>query len=158
MLAAVALGSNLGDRVQHLNFAHHRLAALLAGLRLSPVIETDPVDVPDAQGRFLNQAATGWTRLAARDLLHALQAIERDAGRERPHWHAARTLDLDLVIYDAAVQQEGGLMLPHPRFRERAFVLGPLAAIAPDLRDPVTGFTMAMLYSLLPPASPAARR
>lgn len=149
---AIALGSNLGDRRHILAATHRRLAVLLAALRLSPIIETAPVDVPDPQGPFLNQVATGDTRLSSHELLQALQAMERDAGRRRPFHHAARTLDLDLVLYGDRVSADAQLTLPHPRFRERRFVLEPLAAIAPDLRDPVTGLTVAALLAQWPPA------
>jgi 2-amino-4-hydroxy-6-hydroxymethyldihydropteridine diphosphokinase len=157
VFVAIALGSNLGDRQQHLAFAHARLANVLAGLHLSPVIETAPVDVPDTQGAFLNQAATGLTTLDPETLLRALQAIELDAGRARPFPNAARTLDLDLVLYGDVVMTGADLTVPHPRFRERRFVLEPLAMVAPDLRDPVSGLTVAELLARLPPAPPAPR-
>lgn len=87
----------------------------------------------------------GETPLGPRDLLDALLAIERDYGRTRPAPGAARTLDLDLVLLGNAVVDEPGLHVPHPRFRERFFVLGPLVQVAPDLVDPVTGRTVAEL-------------
>jgi 2-amino-4-hydroxy-6-hydroxymethyldihydropteridine diphosphokinase len=143
--AAVALGSNLGDRRGHLDFAAHRLAALLDDLRISAYYETEPVGVPEPQPRFLNAAAVGKTGMTARELLDALMMIEQKRGRERPHPNAARTLDLDLILFGTAVIDEPSLVVPHPRFRERRFVLEPLAEIAPDLRDPVTGRTIADL-------------
>jgi 2-amino-4-hydroxy-6-hydroxymethyldihydropteridine diphosphokinase len=93
---------------------------------------------------------TGETRLSARELLDKLQAIERERGRERPYVNAPRTLDLDLVLYGDAVISEGVLMVPHPRFRERAFVLEPLVEIAPDMVDPVTNLTVRALLDRLP--------
>ncbi|HEX2442702.1 MAG TPA: 2-amino-4-hydroxy-6-hydroxymethyldihydropteridine diphosphokinase [Vicinamibacterales bacterium] len=143
---AVALGSNLGDRRAHLDFAVARLRAILDGLKVSGYFETDPVsDVP--QPRYLNAAAVGRTSLSARDLLTALLKIERERGRERPFKDSPRTLDLDLILYGDLVLTEPGLTLPHPRFRDRLFVLEPLTSIAPDLVDPVTRKTVTELLS-----------
>jgi 2-amino-4-hydroxy-6-hydroxymethyldihydropteridine diphosphokinase len=148
---AVALGSNLGDRHHYLSFARDRLSSLLLNLRMSSAIETDPVGTPDAQPAFLNAAAVGDTRLAPHDFLSALQDIETAAGRERPFPGAARTLDLDLILFGTTILHDSQLDVPHPRFRERRFVLAPLAEIAPDLRDPVTSLTIAELLARLPP-------
>ena len=148
-IAAVALGSNLGDRKAHLEFGCARLAPILSDLRISSFLETAPVGVPAPQPDFLNAAAVGATTLSPRDLLQALLNIERLAGRERPHANAARTLDLDLIVYGDWVLDEPGLQVPHPRFRERRFVLEPLAEIAPDLRDPVTGRSVSSLLQSL---------
>ena len=145
MIVAVALGSNLGDRRSHLDYAASRLRSLLADLRVSGYCETDPVDVQGAQPLFLNAAAVGSTGASAQDLLRALLSIEAERGRERPHPGAARTLDLDLILYGSVVLNEPALVVPHPRFRERGFVLEPLAEIAPDLVDPVTGSTVGEL-------------
>jgi 2-amino-4-hydroxy-6-hydroxymethyldihydropteridine diphosphokinase len=141
---AIALGSNLGDRGAHLDYAAARLRELLNGTAISSYHETDPVGVGE-QPRFLNAAATGLTTLAPGTLLEALLAIERDRGRCRTAPGQARTLDLDLVLYGDLVREEPALSLPHPRFRTRRFVLEPLAEIAPDLRDPVTGLTVGQL-------------
>lgn len=143
--AAVALGSNLGDRRSHLDFAVSRLHSILSALRVSSYYDTDPVGVPDAQPRFLNAVAVGETAMTARELLQALLAIERERGRERPFPGAARTLDLDLVLYGNLVTDEPGLVVPHPRFRERVFVLAPLSEIAPEMVDPATGLTVRAL-------------
>ena len=143
--AAVALGSNLGDRHAHLRFAIYRLSRLLDDMRLSNLRETAPLGVDGPQPDFLNAAAVGTTTVSARELLDALLAIERERGRERPHPNAPRTLDLDLILYGNAIIDEEGLTVPHPRFRERPFVLEPLAEIAPDLVDPATGLTIARL-------------
>jgi 2-amino-4-hydroxy-6-hydroxymethyldihydropteridine diphosphokinase len=146
-LVAVALGSNLGDRAAHLDHAVARLRDLLAGLLVSPYDETAPVGVTHPQGDFLNAAAVGRCSLTPHALLAALRAVEASRGRERPFPNAARTLDLDLVLFGSQVIDEPGLTLPHPRFRERRFVLEPLAAIAPDMVDPVTGRTVRELLA-----------
>jgi 2-amino-4-hydroxy-6-hydroxymethyldihydropteridine diphosphokinase len=142
---AVALGSNVGDRRAHLNFAADRLRTLLDNLKISASYETEPVGVAGAQPLFLNAAAVGETAMSAHALLDALLAIERERGRERPYPNAPRTLDLDLILFGNEVIEEPDLVVPHPRFRQRAFVLEPLASIAPDLVDPVTRLTVADL-------------
>ena len=139
---AIALGSNLGDREDYLRSALDALTPSLDRLRISTFHDTAPVGV-GPQPTFLNAAAVGETSLSARALLETLLAVERDLGRERPFPGAPRTLDLDLILYgDAVIAETPSLIVPHPRFRERRFVLEPLAEIAPDWRDPVTGQTV----------------
>jgi 2-amino-4-hydroxy-6-hydroxymethyldihydropteridine diphosphokinase len=155
-LAAVALGSNLGDRRAALDFAIGRLSHLLAGLTVSDAVETDPEDLDGSvaadQPLYLNAVATGLTSLDAGPLLDALLAIEADYGRERTYPGAPRTLDLDLILLGDVVTMPADaprLRVPHPRFRQRFFVLGPLAEIAPGIRDPVSGKTAAELLRAL---------
>ena len=146
---AVALGSNLGDREGHLRAALAALGTFLDHLRVSTFHDTAPVGV-GPQPTFLNGAAVGETSLAAKALLDRLLAIEQGLGRARPFPGAPRTVDLDLILYDDAVIDEGpALIVPHPRFRERRFVLEPLSEIAPDWRDPVTGRTVEELLRAL---------
>ena len=157
-LVAIALGSNLGDRASHLAYAVDHLRARLANLSVSPFIDTEPVGVAP-QGRFLNGALAGVWRGTARELIDYLREVEGERGRERPHPGAPRTLDLDLILFGGAVIDEPGLVVPHPRFRERLFVLRPLAAIAPDMLDPVTGLTICQLLasaSQVPGSAPEA--
>jgi 2-amino-4-hydroxy-6-hydroxymethyldihydropteridine diphosphokinase len=144
-VAAIAIGSNLDDRASHVAFAGQQLALLLNNLRLSSTYETAPVDVAGDQPLFLNAAAVGETTGSARQVLDALLAIERERGRNRPYRGAPRTLDLDLVLFGRQILREPGLTVPHPRFRDRLFVLEPLAEIAPQLVDPVSGQTVAEL-------------
>jgi 2-amino-4-hydroxy-6-hydroxymethyldihydropteridine diphosphokinase len=134
------VGTNLGDRRAAVAFAADRLGAILSDVSLSDMIETEP-DGEGLQNQplFLNAVIVGDTTLPPRALLDQLLAIERSFGRERPYAGAPRTLDLDLVLLGDEIVDEPGLQVPHPRFRERFFVLGPLAEIAPDVRDPVTG-------------------
>jgi 2-amino-4-hydroxy-6-hydroxymethyldihydropteridine diphosphokinase len=146
---AIALGSNLGHRLGHLEWAIDRLQTFLHDLRVSPIIETDPVGVPDVQPPYLNAVAVGQTSLEPSAALALLLDLERQRGRERPRARAARTLDLDLILYGDRVIEGPGLVVPHPRFRERRFVLEPLASIAPELVDPVTRKTMVELLEKL---------
>ncbi|WP_396626067.1 2-amino-4-hydroxy-6-hydroxymethyldihydropteridine diphosphokinase [Luteitalea sp.] len=146
---AIALGSNLGDRDARLDEAEDRLAVLLSGAVASARYETEPVaSLPDAP-RYLNEVVVGTTLLAPRALLDALHGIEQDAGRERPYVNAPRTLDLDLILYGDFVIDEPGLQVPHPRFRERVFVLQPLSEVAGDWVDPVSGLTVRDLHARL---------
>lgn len=142
---AIALGANLGDRAAQLQFAVERLSAILRGVRVSVFIESEPVGVSEPQPPYLNGALVGETSLSARELLTALLAIEQQQGRVRLSHRAPRTLDLDLILYGDAIIVEPDLQVPHPRFRDRAFVLDPLKEIAPELVDPVTGKTIGEL-------------
>ena len=136
---AIALGANLGNRRAALVFAVDRLAQLIPNLTVSDFIETEPEgEGLEDQPLYLNAVAAGDTALTAREILDALLAIEREYGRERPFPGAARTLDLDLILLGESIEATSDLQVPHPRFRERFFVLGPLAEIAPDMIDPVT--------------------
>jgi 2-amino-4-hydroxy-6-hydroxymethyldihydropteridine diphosphokinase len=137
---AIAIGSNLGDRQGAVAFAVERLAAFITDLTVSSPIETEPEgEGLSDQPLYLNAVAVGRTDLDADGLLDALLAIEHAHGRERPFPNAPRTLDLDLVLLGTTMADRPELQVPHPRFRERFFVLGPLAEVAPDMVDPVTG-------------------
>jgi 2-amino-4-hydroxy-6-hydroxymethyldihydropteridine diphosphokinase len=150
---AIALGSNLGDREASLRWAADALAALVDRLTLSSFVETAPVGVDEPQPLYLNAAATGFTTLGPRPLLGALQSLEHARGRIRTTRNAARTLDLDLILYGEVTLDEPGLVVPHPRFRDRTFVLAPLAEVAGDMVDPVTGLTVRGLAARLRRAS-----
>lgn len=133
----LGLGSNEGDRLENLVTGLQRLAP--AGLvveAVSSLWETEPVGGPP-QPPFLNGAAQLRTRLAPREVLAAIQAAERAAGRTRTLRNGPRPLDLDILLFDDAVIAETDLAIPHPRLAERRFVLAPLAEIAPDVIHPV---------------------
>ena len=133
VLAHVALGANLGDARATVSDAIAALDSLPQTrlLRASGLYRSAPWEAsgPD----FINAVAAIETGLDAHELLRALQALELQAGRERPYRNAPRTLDLDLLLYGDAVIDTPDLSVPHPRLRERAFVLLPLAEIAPAL-------------------------
>jgi 2-amino-4-hydroxy-6-hydroxymethyldihydropteridine diphosphokinase len=136
---AIALGSNLGDRRAHLEYAIDALKLDVSDISVSSFLETEPVGVGPEHGAYLNAAVVGQTELTARMLMERLLEIEEERGRARPYPMAPRTLDADLILYGDEIIREDGLSVPHPRFRERHFVLAPLAEIAPDMVDPVTG-------------------
>jgi 2-amino-4-hydroxy-6-hydroxymethyldihydropteridine diphosphokinase len=129
----VGLGANLGDARQAVQDAASELAALAhtQWVACSSFYQTAPVDAdgPD----FVNAVVHLRTRLNAIDFLHACQAIENKAGRERPYPNAPRTLDIDLLIFGEAIVQSAELSIPHPRMRQRGFVLLPLKDVAPHL-------------------------
>lgn len=121
---------------------------------LSSVYETDPVGFTD-QGAFLNMVVRLETALPPRALLDVTRALEVERARLRTFRDAPRTLDVDLLLHGEAVMDAPGLTLPHPRMRDRAFVLAPLVELEPDVRDPLTGRPFA---ELLDPDAPGIRR
>jgi 2-amino-4-hydroxy-6-hydroxymethyldihydropteridine diphosphokinase len=142
---AIALGSNLGDREANLAFGLSALPGFITNLTQSSWHDTAPVGVSPDQPRYLNGVVIGETALSARELLDRLLAIEQEAGRTRLSPLAPRTLDLDLILFGDKTIEEPGLTVPHPRFRERLFVLEPLAEVAPGWVDPGTGQTISAL-------------
>lgn len=131
VIADVALGANVGDALQTVRQTMHALSRLPVSrlIARSHLYRTAP---HEAQGPdFINAVVRLETRLTAPELLDALQVLEHQAGRVRPYLHAPRTLDLDLLFYGESQIHSPRLVLPHPRWRERAFVLYPLADVAP---------------------------
>ncbi|MSO59793.1 MAG: 2-amino-4-hydroxy-6-hydroxymethyldihydropteridine diphosphokinase [Ilumatobacteraceae bacterium] len=128
--AIVALGTNMGDRVGHLRFALDHIPHVVAS---SQVFETDPVGGPQNQDAYLNMVIEIDTMLDPYALLRLLNNIEAQSNRERIVRWGPRTLDLDILFYDNISIDDETLTIPHPRLRERRFVLQPLSEIAPDL-------------------------
>jgi 2-amino-4-hydroxy-6-hydroxymethyldihydropteridine diphosphokinase len=133
----IALGSNLGDRALFLRRAISSLGEVIHVVRVSSFIETDPVDAPPP--KYLNAVVAGYTGLSPSALLDALHQIESQLGRRRTTRHAPRVIDLDLILHSANLVRTRTLTLPHPRYREREFVLAPMRELKLDWRDPVTG-------------------
>jgi 2-amino-4-hydroxy-6-hydroxymethyldihydropteridine diphosphokinase len=148
-LCAVALGSNLGDSQTILKSALETLDRTpgISVEQRSHGYLTKALTLPDSppQPDYLNQCALLKTTLTPHELLHALLEVERQFGRVRQQRWSARTLDLDMLLFDDGILNTPDLQIPHPRMLDRAFVLVPLAEIAPDWVEPVTGATIAQL-------------
>ncbi len=131
----LALGSNLGDREKNLEEARERIAAFVSITRVSSIYETEPVGVKE-QPWFLNQVLAGTTILSPIDLLRRVKKIETEMGRTEGIRFGPRPIDIDILFYDRVIELSPILTIPHPRLHERAFVLTPLAEIAPELIHP----------------------
>jgi len=140
----LGLGSNLGDRQANLLLALQKLRAQVTIAAVSSCYETEPVGYVD-QPQFLNIVCSGTTLLSPHDLFDFVKSIEHGLGRQ-PTWrYGPRPIDIDILLYDDLVQDEPDLIIPHPRLAERAFVLVPLAEIAPSILHPVLKRTAAEL-------------
>jgi 2-amino-4-hydroxy-6-hydroxymethyldihydropteridine diphosphokinase len=146
---AIALGSNLGDSRSILTSTIDRLQIhpQIEVLAVSSWYHTKPIGPP--QPDYMNGCATIQTSLTPLELLSVLQAIETEFGRVRGEVWGARTLDLDLLLYEAQIVDTPILQIPHPRMTERAFVLIPLAEIAPDWIEPKSGHSIVSLSNKL---------
>ena len=133
-LAYLGIGSNLGNRKKNINLAIEKINQIKSTkvTKISSIIETDPVsNIP--QGKFLNAAIEINTSLLPNELLNNLQSIENELGRIRCVKNAPRTIDLDILVFNDQNINEENLVIPHPRMRQRDFVLVPLREIAPEL-------------------------
>ncbi|MBA7559872.1 Bifunctional folate synthesis protein [subsurface metagenome] len=140
----LGLGSNMGNRQSNLDKALDFLLQRLRMEKISPVYETEPIGNID-QPRFLNQVCKAYTRLNPMGLLALAKGIESKLGRVSTKPDTPRPVDIDILFYGDQVIESPQLVIPHPRLTERAFVLVPLADIAPELRHPVNGKTVKSL-------------
>jgi 2-amino-4-hydroxy-6-hydroxymethyldihydropteridine diphosphokinase len=142
----IGLGSNLGDRVAYLRDAVHRLGAIIHIEQVSQLYVAAPLGYV-RHDAYINAALQGKTTMTPMDLLGMLQSIEVAMGRRPGVQFGPRPIDLDLLFYDSIQMETYKLIIPHPRMAERAFVLKPLADIAPDLMHPVLYYTVSQLLA-----------
>lgn len=150
-VAFIGLGSNLGDRIAYLQSAINAIQHLGDSMSLSSVYESEPFGVGDEQQpMYLNMAVSIETKLYPEQLLSELMEIERANGRVRIQRNASRTLDIDVLMFGEELIETTALSVPHPRMHERAFVILPLAEIAPHSIHPVLQRTMSEIAAGLP--------
>ncbi len=147
----IGIGSNLGDRVEHLWDAVKAVEQFGGLISVSSVYETEPFGVRDEdQPMYLNMVVGVRTSLEPKRLLVELLRIETENGRVRHRRGESRTLDLDILMYGKGVVESSELHIPHPRMHRRAFVMMPLAEIAPELVVPTLGKTVSEIAAALP--------
>ena len=137
----LGLGSNLGNREDNLTRALDFLSERLRMGQISSIYDTEPIG-NTAQPRFLNLVCQVYTRLAPMELLTLAKGIESKLGRTPGKSNAPRPIDIDILFYGDQIIENSKLVIPHPRLAERAFVLVPLAELAPELAHPVSGKTI----------------
>ncbi|MFK7785703.1 MAG: 2-amino-4-hydroxy-6-hydroxymethyldihydropteridine diphosphokinase [Crocinitomicaceae bacterium] len=148
-IAYLSLGSNLGNRYQHLLNALAELSNKVGTVKLISETYENPPSGFQAEQDFLNLCAEVYTQLEPRELLNTLQQIERELGRKKraSEGYSSRPIDIDIILYGDLILSENDLTIPHPRFKERMFVLKPLNDIVPKKIDPESNKTIEELYN-----------
>jgi 2-amino-4-hydroxy-6-hydroxymethyldihydropteridine diphosphokinase len=155
-LVYLSLGSNLGDRAQHLRDAIARLESAGTVIAVSCFYETEPVEFT-RQPWFLNCAVALETTKMPKQLMARALRIEQEMGRKRTQNKGPRTIDIDILLFGNAIVDTPELTIPHPAMHERRFALEPLAEIAPEARHPVFGQTVREMLEALPPGQRVRR-
>ena len=146
----LGLGSNIGNRKENIRQALDQLqTADLRLLRVSSLYETEPMGFHD-QPWFLNQVAEFATELSPLQVLKRIQDVEKTLGRKREIVNGPRTIDIDILLFGDVIMKTADLTIPHPRYRERRFVLEPLLELNPALKDPETGQSLSAMMASIP--------
>jgi 2-amino-4-hydroxy-6-hydroxymethyldihydropteridine diphosphokinase len=145
----LALGANVGDPAANIEQAVKLIRDVMNDVKQAPIYRTKPVGYTD-QPDFLNTAVMGQTDLSPEDLLKAIKDVERRIGRQQRFRWGPREIDIDIIFYGDRVIDTPKLTIPHSRFRERDFVLRPIADLNPRQIDPISGQTVEQLLNLLP--------
>ena len=142
--AYLSLGSNLGTRERNLTAAVQALSGFLEDVRRSSIYETRPMYV-EQQPKFLNMVVSGLCALQPLELLQRILTLEVRLGRDRDHYlpKGPRIIDIDILLFGRRIVDQEGLRIPHPRLKERQFVLIPLLELAPELKDPISARPLA---------------
>ena len=150
-LVYIGVGSNLGNREEHIFHAEEKISRFLIDLKRSRLYETVPRYRED-QPLFLNAVFCGMSQIGPLELLEHMHEIERGAGRDRgaSGWMGPRPIDLDILLFGERTTETAELTIPHPRMKERGFVLIPLLELDPRIKDPVSGTGFADFAAALP--------
>ncbi|MDO9513374.1 MAG: 2-amino-4-hydroxy-6-hydroxymethyldihydropteridine diphosphokinase [Elusimicrobiota bacterium] len=135
---ALSLGSNVGDSYQTLLSSLKDLSRFVDDMKVSSFYRTDPMDMK-YQPDFINLVVAGKTSISPDTLLKKVKSVEKKYGRARSIKYGPRTLDIDIILFGSEIVKRDDLVIPHPEFRRRLFVIEPLAEIAPEMKDPVDG-------------------
>lgn len=146
----LALGSNIGDSRANITQAVQLLDPAVQQIKQAPLYTSKAVGYTD-QPDFLNTAISGETDLSPQELLKTIKSVEQQVGRTKSFRNGPREIDIDIILYGDQVLQTDKLTIPHPRFRERDFVLQPLNDLNPSLTDPVSGQTVGQLLAKIAP-------